>query len=159
MDYKKISKPTDRLHFHASVYALAEKWDVQPLKDLVRVRFAEDGKNALRSPAAVAQFIDVVEKVYASTPQKDKLRLLVASLVKQFAECMNFAQKMRAASITELKLDLSSLYLNIVANPLAPETCNECGAEFKEENKRPTWLAIIARPATNGSKRRMFVDN
>lgn len=120
-----------RVQYDASVYALAEKWDVKPLKDLVRVRFTEDAKEALRCSAAIAQFIDVVGEIYASTPEKDELRLLAASLVKQFAESMTFEERMRAGSISELKLDLSSLYLKIVANPLLPEICD--GVEFKEE--------------------------
>jgi len=134
-----------RLQYHASVYALAEKWDVKPLKDLVRVRFAEDGNVVPRSPAAVAQFIDVVGEVYASTPEKDKLRLLAASLVKQFAEDMSRNEKMRAASISGLKSDLSLLYLDLVANPLNLKKCDDCGAELKEENKRPTWACYYCK--------------
>jgi len=143
MDYKKIPKPMDRLHFHASVYALAEKWDVKCLKDLVKVQFADDGVEALHSPALSTtgdELLNLIQDVYATTPERDELRLLAASLLKYSAESpgfLNLADKLRVMEIPGLESSLSSLYLNSVANPLDPKKCDVCRLAFEEEIKCP----------------------
>jgi len=139
------------LHFHASVYALAEKWDVKGLKDIVKVQFADDGMDALR-PTALSttgdEMLNLIQDVYATTPEKDELRLLAASLLKYSAESPGFlsvADKLRLQEIPGLESNLSSLYLNFVANPLDPKKCDGCGWEFRENSKCPSWASYYCK--------------
>jgi len=141
----------ERLHFHASVYALAEKWDVKCLKDLVKVEFAEAGMDALCDTALSTtgdELLNLIQDVYATTPEKDELRLLAASLLKYSAGSPGFlsvANKLRLQEIPGLESNLVSLSLNFVANPLDPKKCNGCDGALNEVWKCPRWATYYCK--------------
>jgi len=126
---------------HAAVYVLADKWDVAPLKELVSHRFLVDGREILDG----AMFLDVVQEIYATTPENDELRMAAAILVKRFVEWDNLdtEDKERVKEIPGLGANLGMLYIGMARDPTIPEPCRCCKSPFDSGAELPLWATHI----------------
>jgi len=92
---EETSLPSEKIGwflYHAMAYVLADKWAIEPLKSLALAKFTNAGAVAHKE----AGFFDVIDQVYMSTPEKSKIRLVAASLVKRYSAsvCANDESKL-----------------------------------------------------------------
>jgi len=95
--------------YHATVYVLADKWAIEPLKTLALAKFTNAGAVAYLE----TEFLDVIELVYKTTPEKSKICQVAASLVKRYSAivCANDESRSRFQEIEGLAADLASLFM------------------------------------------------
>jgi len=111
-----LDEKIEEFQYHAMVYALAEKWAIEPLKNLALAKFTDVGAAAHKETG----FLDIVEQVYMSTPEKSKIRLVAASLVKRYSTsiCADDDSKSQIQEIEGLAADLALLYMNWTEDPI-----------------------------------------
>ena len=79
---------------NASMYALGDKYDVPPLKDLARGRFAADTKIQWNSE----DILELVDVVYNTTPETDRsLRDCMREMLREHGKEMFEGQKFKDA--------------------------------------------------------------
>jgi len=123
-----IHTSLEHLLRHVGIYALADKWDMQPLKRLALDQFLEDGTDVM----AGITLIEVAEQIYLRSSEQDDLRLAVVSLIKAHSDESPFCAEdvKRMNNIPGLATDLLPLYMRIGTigyDPLHILTCSGCG--------------------------------
>lgn len=82
-DYPDNAEGSDQLLVNAKVYALADKYQIGPLKDLAKEKFSA----ALKSGWDIVNFPEVIEAVYRTTLASDRaLRDCLAPFMKKHIE-------------------------------------------------------------------------
>jgi len=135
--YYRIVRPheisLEHLLRHAGIYALADKWDMQPLKRLALDQFLEDGTGVM----AGITLIKVAEQIYLRFSEQDDLRLAAVSLIKAHSDESPFCAEdvKRMNDVPGLARDLLPLYMRIGTigcDPLRILTCSGCGTPRDE---------------------------
>jgi len=114
--YPPMTDSSETFYYHVIVHALAEKWAIEPLKKIALARFTDTVAAAHNETG----FLDVVEQVYVSTPEKSKIRLVAASVVKRYSAvvCANDQSRSRFLEIEGLAADLASLCMGWTEDPI-----------------------------------------
>lgn len=95
--------PPGNLHLHAKVYALGEKYGIQPLKDLALRKFESEAQFHLHSD----DFLQGIREAYTSTVETDRpLRDAVVAILRSNKELLKKDSVKEVLKETSLGFDL-----------------------------------------------------
>jgi len=103
--------------YHATVYVLADKWAIEPLKTLALAKFTDAGAMAHKERW---DFLEIIDQVYMRTMENSKIRLVAASLVKRYSAsiCANDESKLQVQKIDGPGDDLAFLCMGWTEDPI-----------------------------------------